>query len=198
MDLCTALCYTLWDKAGFERAIEMLLKRITHVSHPMYHEALKLYQISFPYHEQRGEASQEKILSDNDYHFCLIYDEKIFIGLVLYWETDRFIYIEHFCILPEMRNKQYGQETLSVLMEQSKTVLLEIDPPLDDISKRRKGFYERCGYTENYFSHIHPPYHKGSEGHDLVIMTCPKQISQEAFDAFSQYLKNRVMKNAFA
>ena len=31
----------------------MILKRIIDISHPMYLEALKLYQISFPYHEQR-------------------------------------------------------------------------------------------------------------------------------------------------
>lgn len=65
-----------------------------------------------------------------------------------------------------------------------KTLILEIEPPKDDISKRRKGFYERCGFTENFFTHIHPPYHKINEGHELTIMTCPKQISQEIFDTF--------------
>lgn len=175
----------------------MLLKRITHPEHPMYHEALKLYQISFPYHEQRESISQEKILSDDEYHFSLIYDEDIFVGLILYWECDGFIYVEHFCILPEMRNKQYGQKTLSLLMEQHKTLLLEIDPPVDSISKRRKGFYERCGFMENSFGHIHPPYHKENKGHNLVIMTCPEKISQDVFDTFSQYLNNKVMKDAF-
>ena len=106
--------------------------------------------------------------------------------------------IEHFCILPEMRNKQYGQKTLALLAKQGKTLILEIDPPKDDISKRRKGFYERCGFTENSFTHIHPPYHKENEGHHLVIMTCPRQVSRDMFDTFSHYLKNRVMKNVFS
>lgn len=118
----------------------------------------------------------------------------IFVGIILYWEQEQFIFIKHFCILPEMRNKQYGQKTLSFLAKQGKTLILEIDPPKDDISKRRKGFYERCGFTENFFTHIHPPYHKINEGHELTIMTYPKQISQEIFDTFSHYLKNRVMK----
>lgn len=78
--------------------------------------------------------------------------------------------IEHFCILPEMRNKQYGQKALALLAKQGKTLILEIDPPKDDISKRRKGFYERCGFTENLFTHIHPSYHKENGGHHLVIM----------------------------
>lgn len=34
----------------------MVLKRIMNISHPMYCKALKLYQISFPYHEQREKT----------------------------------------------------------------------------------------------------------------------------------------------
>ena len=43
----------------------MLLERVINPSHPMYFKALKLYQISFPYHEQREEFSQEKIFGSN-------------------------------------------------------------------------------------------------------------------------------------
>ena len=35
----------------------------------------------------------------------------------------------------------------------------EIDPPTGDISRRRKGFYERGGFVENPYPHIRPPYH---------------------------------------
>lgn len=76
---------------------------------------MQLYKMSFPYHEQRELLSQNKILGDDAYHFCLVYDNDIFVGLVLYWENDSFIYIEHFCIFPDMRNKQYGQKTLQLL-----------------------------------------------------------------------------------
>ena len=132
----------------------MVLKRITNIFHPMYCEALNLYKISFPCHEQREKHSQEEILKDDEYHFCLLYDEDIFVGLILYWEHEQFIYIEHFCILPEMRNKQYGQKALALLTKQGKTIILEIDPPKDEISKRRKGFYERCGFTAVSYTHL--------------------------------------------
>ena len=84
-----------------------------------------------------------------------------------------------------MRNKQYGQKTLSFLAKQGKTLILEIDPPKDDISKRRKGFYERCGFTENFFTHIHPPYHKINEGHELTIMT----VSYTHLDLYKRQTK---------
>lgn len=179
----------------FKEKLKIVLKRITNILDPMYYEALKLYQISFPHHEQRERHSQNEIIKDHEYHFNLIYDEEVFVGLILYWEQEQFIYIEHFCILPEMRNKQYGDKTLALLAEQGKTTILEIDPPKDSISNRRKGFYERCGFVENFFTHIHPPYHSENKGHHLVIMTSPNQISKELFDTFSHYLKNRVMNH---
>ncbi len=104
-------------------------ERIRNKIHPAYDCALELYQGSFPIHEQREELSQAKILCDNAYHFEVIYDAEVFIRLVLYWETANYIYIEHLCILPEMRDKQYGQKTLSIINKKQKIIILEIDPP---------------------------------------------------------------------
>lgn len=175
----------------------MYLKRITDPFHPIYEQALELYQISFPFHEQREAFSQAEILHEDAYHFDLIYDAEVFVGIILYWERKNYLYIEHFCILPEMRNKQYGQRALSLLAEKQKTLILEINPPVDAISIRRKGFYERCGFVENPYHHIHPPYHKGSKGHELVIMSSPMPVSQSVYDDFRVYLQNKIMKTAF-
>lgn len=157
-------------------------------------EAMKLYQLSFPEHEQRETDSQRRILSHSEYHFDLIYDEDLFVGVILYWETDEFLYVEHFCINPEMRNRRYGQRALALLNEKGKTVILEIDPPVDDISKHRKAFYERAGYRENPYEHVHPPYHKGNVGHPLVIMSCPRPIDLSIYEQFKRYLEHVVME----
>ena len=175
----------------------MELVRIADPGHPMYHSAMALYAMSFPHHEQREAASQAGILRDEEYHFCLIYDGTAFVGLVLYWETARWIYIEHLCIAPELRNRKYGERTLSALKERGKVLILEIDPPVDPVSVRRKKFYERCGFAENPYRHIHPPYHRENSGHVLVVMTYPAAISQEEYGTFSDYLRGRVMREAF-
>ena len=174
----------------------MYFERITDARYPMYRTAIELYQKSFPLHEQREKTSQERILRHPDYHFTLVYDEKVLVGLVLYWEA-AFLYVEHFCILPELRNRHYGQRILAELGKQGKTIILEIDPPVDEISARRKGFYERCGFAENPYPHVHPPYHQENRGHELVVMSCPKEITPEEYDAFSEYLNGEVMEGAF-
>lgn len=75
-----------------------------------------------------------------------------------------------------------------------KTVIPEIDPPNDEVSVRRKAFYERAGYRANPFEHIHPPYHSEYKGHRLVVMTCPTAISENEYKNFNSYLENVVMK----
>lgn len=160
----------------------------------MFDDAMKLYKESFPYHEQRGIQSQKEILNDKEYHFDLIYDNDTFVGIILYWETLNYIYIEHFCIHPNMRNKKYGENALELIKKKKKIIILEIDPPIDEISSRRKVFYTRVGYKENIFKHIHPPYNKHNKGHSLVVMSYPDFLSEPEYDSFNLYLKNRVMK----
>ena len=124
------------------------------------------------------------------------FDVDIYIvGIILYWETLNYIYIEHFCIEPNMRNKKYGESALELLKKKKKTIILEIDPPIDEISIRRKLFYTRVGYKENdTFNHIHPPYSKFNKGHSLSVMSYPDFLTQTEYDKFNLYLKNRVMK----
>lgn len=176
----------------------MHLERIRSAEHPLYTKAISLYQISFPTHEQRETPSQSAILSDDRYHFTLLLEGDTFVGLLLFWEMPELLYIEHFCILPELRNKQYGQQALALLRQQNKLLLLEIDPPTDEISQRRKGFYERAGFVENPYPHIHPPYHAENEGHPLVVMTAPSPIEPTEYEGFRHFLDDPIMKDVFS
>lgn len=80
-----------------------------------YNAAADLYEISFPEHEQRLERSQREIMNSDEYKYTLIYDGENFIGEILCWETSDFIYVEHFCILPEKRGLKYGAKALEML-----------------------------------------------------------------------------------
>lgn len=171
-----------------ERWDSMRLVRLRRSNDEMFNNAMELYKMSFPAHEQRKPSSQAKIMGSKEYQFNLIYEEGQFVGILLCWEAEDFIYVEHFCIHPEMRNKRYGQRALELLNRQGKTVILEIDPPADNISIHRKGFYERAGYKENVYEHIHPPYHKAYSGHRLVVMSYPRELTEPEYNNFCQHL----------
>ena len=171
----------------------MYFERLNTSDNKKFDDALELYKISFPPHEQRELHSQTEILKDSDYHFNLIYNDDRFVGIILCWETEKFIYVEHFCILPSMRNHSYGTKALELLKHEKKVVILEIDMPVDGVSVKRKAFYERNEFTANNFEHIHPPYHAGNNGHGLMVMSYPRKLGAEEYNDFFDYLKNRVM-----
>ena len=171
----------------------MRFERLTTTDSPFFNEGMKLYSVSFPLHEQRESEPQRRIMSHPDYHFNLIFDGTEFVGLMLCWETEHFIYVEHFCISPGLRNRNYGSRSLSLLSQQGKPVILEIDPPVDEISNRRKGFYERAGFHANHCHHVHPPYRDGNHGHELTVMSYPGRLSQKEYDRFNKYLSETVM-----
>ena len=128
------------------------------------------------------------------YHFDMCLLDGTLAGLILYWDFGTYIYVEHFCVEPSLRGHGLGTLILAELARQNKTIILEIDPLVDDASVRRKGFYERCGYVANAFAHVHPPYQAANRGHELIVMSYPHAISQSEFDSFTLDLGEKVMK----
>lgn len=173
----------------------MEIKRLTDTNDPLYEKAMALYKISFPEHEQREAASQRSILHQPDYHLDVVCDNGEMIGEILYWDIGGALYIEHFCVLPAMRNRRYGQKILKAYG--ATPLILEIDPPVDEIAVRRKAFYDRCGFVENPYPHIHPAYHRDHAGHELVVMSFPKMLKAEEYEHFHRYLQDIVMKDVY-
>lgn len=116
-------------------------------------------------------------------------------GLIFYWRTERFSYIEHFAINPNMRGNNLGSRCLQEFVEAHGNVILEIDPPKDPISIRRKNFYMRLGFQENNYQHEHPPYREQYKPHELVVMSFPRIITEDEYVEFNEYLKNTIMNS---
>ena len=144
-------------------------------------------------HEQRLPDEQRAVLSHPEYHFIQLFDGAEFVGLLLYWEAEDFRYVEHFCVRPELRGRRYGAKALEELGRDGKTVVLEIDPPVDDIARRRQGFYQRCGFAVNPYPHVHPPYRPEYPGHELVVLSSPRALTPAEYGAFACYLSAVVM-----
>ena len=171
----------------------MHFERIRSTNDPRFAAAMALYRGSFPAHELRTAASQARALAQDAYQFRLIFDGDTWVGLLLCWDAGGFFYIEHFCTRPELRGHGCGQAALALLAAEGKPVILEIDPPVDDISCRRQSFYERAGYHANAYAHVHPPYHAANRGHALVVMSCPDALSADTYATFAGYLRHTVM-----
>ena len=171
------------------------IKRLRTFADPAFAPAMALYAASFPEHEQRLEPSQRRIMAHEQYHFGLLHDEAGFAGLALYWDAGAYLYVEHLCIPPARRGQGLGTAALGLLAETGKSIILEIDPPVDAVSRRRKAFYERAGFIANPYPHVHPPYRPENPGHALVVMSRPLPLTKGEYAAFAAYLADVAMRD---
>lgn len=159
-----------------------------------FKEAMEIYKSSFPIFEQRTLKSQTDVLENKQYYCSVICENDELIGILFYWEYDKYRYIEHLAISKELRGKNYGSKILEKFCQSNKNTILEIDIPIDDISIKRLNFYSKLGFKIQNFEHIHPPYRKEYEGHSLKVMSYNKDLSEEEYYIFNEFLNKTVMK----
>ena len=101
--------------------------------------------------------------------------------------------MEQCAIAPQLRGQSWGSRALREFLAEGDPVVLEIDPPEDPVSRRRKGFYEGLGLVSNPWPHIHPPYRLEFSGHALEVMTFPGGWDEGQYRRFARYLDATVM-----
>lgn len=159
----------------------------------IFQKAFSLYQVSFPEKEQRSLDDHIRALADPRFFCETIWEGEQFCGLIFYWELGGFQYIEHLAIEPSLRGSGIGSRCLEEFCKRNQKIVLEIDPPIDDISIRRKSFYERLGFHYNGYYYIHPSYQKGCTPHQLLILSWPKPITEEEYRTFIRDMWEIVM-----
>lgn len=150
---------------------------------------------AFPVAERR-ELDLQRDFTDNNplFHNCVVRHEGNLVGFISYWDFDDFCYVEHFAISPNARNGGYGKKVLLQLEKMlEKPIVLEVELPEDEMSKRRIGFYSRLGYELWNVEYLQPPYRKGDKFLPMHIMVkgelnCEKDYSR---------IKDKIYKNAY-
>lgn len=157
-------------------------------------QAWQLVENSFPLEEQRPLDQHIKALSDSAFHAEIITDNERFIGILFYWVyDDNYCFGEHLATNPELRGGGYGAKIMRHLMDKGYITILEIEPPVDEITIRRRNFYERLGFQLNDYKHIHPSYRPTTSAHELKVMSYPRQITPQEFARFRDYSLNHIL-----
>ena len=145
---------------------------------------------SFIPEERRERDEARRLMAEGAYTAYHIIDGDIRVGVITVWELEGFAYVEHFFTYSEFRNKGYGSEALSRIKEKYETVVLEAEPPRDELTKRRVSFYERNGFCRNEQYYFQPAYRKGGNGVELVLMSRPELLHD--FDRAAAEIYRRV------
>ena len=170
--------------------------RIETTEHPLFAQLWKLYNDSFPRVERRTLEHQKTALRSELYSLLAYTDEGKFVGLVGYWEFDSYVYIEHLSVDPSLRSGGYGSRIMKHLCGSTdKTVILEIEPVVDEPTARRFRFYEKLGFRTNPYRHTQHLYHEDDpRGFMLTVLSYPGTITQPQYDRFDRDLRSIVMK----
>ena len=134
-----------------------------------------LYEAAFPLDERRDFQSVRQLLDDckSPFDVMIFVENDEFAGFLSYWKWDGMRYFEHFAVVPSMRNGGRGAKYLrQAIADDSAPVILEVEPPVDDIARRRIGFYERNGFRLwNDLYYLQPSYGEGRKPLELKLMT---------------------------
>ena len=159
-----------------------------------WNEVWKLYEESFPLSERRKEEDHIRACTDPFFFPLSAWEEGQLIGIVFYWEWDSYRYTEYLAVTPRLRSQGYGSKMLRYLCDSDHTLILEIDPLVDELSVRRLQFYERAGFTLTPYRFVHLPYRLGSIPKELLILSYPNMIDKQQYSDFLEFMNERVIR----
>lgn len=161
----------------------MTFTRLHNTHGVLFEQAWGLYLRSFPPQERRQLRVQRRVMAQNElYHVEVITEDAAvagaasvagrFVGILFWWGFDDVRYVEHLATVSEVRGQGMGARILSGFIARSSVpVILEVELPDDEMSRRRVGFYRRAGFVLSDRHYTHPSYKRGGAPVPLALMT---------------------------
>ncbi len=164
----------------------MKVIRLKNISNDYFQMAWNLYEDAFPPEERKSLNDQTYVLQNENYHFDIfLMDTNQFIGFILWWDFDSYIYIDHFATVKKQRNKGLGNLILNKIIDNNdKPILLEVELPTSSINERRIKFYKRIGFKINQHYYDIPISKSHQSRLQLLLMSYPNLISKNEIEQF--------------
>ncbi|SEI71791.1 GNAT family N-acetyltransferase [Paenibacillus polymyxa] len=161
------------------------------------HDFSEIYAImesSFPASECRTFEAQKALLKHPSYRIITEKNEQgNIVAFLAGWKFAHFRFVEHIAVDSRIRGGGLGQKLMGRFISQfNQPVVLEVEPPVDEWSRRRIGFYERLGFHLNHFEYVQPPLREGQTDLRLQIMSYPGALSEQEFTPFKEILYTEV------
>ena len=155
--------------------------------------AEQLLEEAFPIEERPLFDTIQK--RDKDfYHLCVVENDGTMLGILAYWTFDKMVYIEHFAVCKELRNKGLGGDVLDKFLSsqpEGTQVVLEAELPDNALAKRRIEFYQRHGFTTNAFDYLQPPYY-ADNGFLPMLLLSRNPLNKSEYEEIKGVLYNKV------
>lgn len=172
---------------------------------PEYAFVEKLLHTSFPSQERRNDT-QQRLHTDTNKRFTayIVQENGENTGLATIWsfpmpvrnpdeEKGNFAYVEHLAIAPEKRNGGIGSRVLQTLAEHVRTpIVLEVETPEDELSRRRIRFYQRNGFELCRLPYRQPSYSLDGTFLPMYLMHCGWKNFENCFEKVKESIYREV------
>lgn len=155
-----------------------------------FDEIYKIMEESFPDSEFRVRSQQRDLFDVDIYSVYGIENNENLKGFLAVWDMGEFVYIEHFAVSRDFRNKGLGGKFLAEFLNnfsnetgdmKGRLVILEVELPENELATKRIGFYERYGFFFNDFEYTQPPLRDGYGVLPLRLMSFPTAVDALVF-----------------
>ena len=161
----------------------------------MKYELLKLeefdrfYQIlsnNFPTKEIKEYNYMKDTFHAWLYQVLTLKDNDQIVGIMSFYQHDDFRFIDYFAIDGSLKGKGMGSEMLQYFINlDDKMVILEVEHPEDEQSKRRIAFYQRNGlYLNDQFEYFVPPVRNLKHRLYFHLMSSKRKINNIEFEKY--------------
>lgn len=173
----------------------VLSKQVVDLNDPLMPLIEQTYVSSFPIEERRDFALLKDLLMQNkSFRMYSLQRDGLYVGFITAWFFDGFNYVEHFAIDESVRNGGLGSISMSSFLSIcTEPVVLEVELPLDEMSKRRIGFYERLGFKLDNHYYLQPPYRPEDSPFELRLMSYGDLDMDKSFEE----VKNVIHRNVY-
>lgn len=172
----------------------MELHRIQSPCDKMFAPVMALYESAFIPVERRERAEHILALSDESFFMTALTENDVPVGLMFYWESDDFIFLEHLAVFPDKRKNGFGGRAVELLKACGKPIILEIEPPENGVTETlRLRFYEKHGFVYNPYNHLQLHYRANDPDCFLKIISYPSALDDNAYAKFRSFLDCRVL-----
>lgn len=138
----------------------------------LFDSIFKLLADSFPADEYRPRATLIAMLDWHTFAMYVEHDGDNAKALMFSHDLGGMRFIENFCVLPEMRGAGYGGRMFDEFIKSEPTpVVFEVEPPVDELTRRRVNFYKRHGMLLDERKYIMPALGEGLSPMQLYLMS---------------------------
>ena len=165
------------------------------IDQSLFDQVYELMSQSFPTSEYRTYDGQLDLLSNPLYQLYGRFNEKKQMdGFIASWEFSCFRFVEHLAVNPTLRGAGIGSKLVIDYLRKdlNKTVVLEVEPPHDEMAQRRIGLYNKLGFQVNNYTYAQPALREGGAELPLLIMSYPALLSPIEFDHVKHVLYSKV------